>query len=611
VTPPAGAPALEELLDRADADRLTGRGESATALYESAYELARQNGDASASARAALGMAAGQLWGFHPGKLPVALHEAYLATEPGATRARLAAALARCWAYSGEPARAVPFADQAVHLATDSGDQVVLADALDAALAAHWGPDDLDRRRSLAGRLADVTAYLVDVDARMQAHLWGVTVALETMDMSRLHRQVRALESLASESPRAQFFAASRRLMVDVMEARLDTAPRLIQLARDASEKTAIPDADAVLHSMAGYSALFSGDVATCATEAEVFEEYGVREGNRAICAEAIMMWIGAGDLDRALALLGQAGVGQLDEIPRDADWLLTMQLVLEGALATGSEDVAAEVAGQLVPYENRAVVNAGGVMFHGVTDDPLSRAAELRGDEQEARRLRTRALATYRRIGATWWYDRLAGGTRTSRRTSSERMCLHPEASGLWLVGREGAAQRIPELRGLCHLHALIRRAGVDVRAVDLVGLQAGTAGAAPNATDLGEIIDDTARAAYRQRLMDLDEELAEADEWSDTGRLALLSEEREALMAELRAASGLGGRSRHTGSTDERARVAVRKAVVAAIERIEAIDPALARLLRDRVHTGTYCRYDDDPGRPVAWLLDPLTLP
>ena len=142
-------------------------------------------------------------------------------------------------------------------------------------------------------------------------------------------------------------------------------------------------------------------------------------------------------------------------------------------------------------------------------------------------------------------------------------------------------------------------------------MGLQAGTAGAAPIATDLGEIIDDTARAAYRQRLMDLDEELAQAGEWSDTGRLALLSEEREALMAELRAASGLGGRSRHTGSTDERARVAVRKAVVAAIERIEAIDPALARLLRDRVHTGTYCRYDDDPSRPVVWLLDPLTLP
>jgi hypothetical protein len=336
-----------------------------------------------------------------------------------------------------------------------------------------------------------------------------------------------------------------------------------------------------------------------------------VQEGNRAISAEAMTLWIGAGNLDRTQALLGQAGAGLLDELPRDADWLLTMQLVLEAALATGSEDVVAEAAGHLAPYENRAVVNAGGVMFHGVTDDTLSRAAELRGDDDEARRLRTRALATYQRIGANWWYDRLAGGHHGSRRIATERVCLYPEEGGLWLVGREGTARHLPALRGLGHLRTMIRRAGLDVRAVDLMGLQAGTAGAAPIASDIGEMLDDTARAAYRQRLRDLDEEIAEADEWSDTGRLALLSEEREALMDELRAASGLGGRSRRTGSTDERARVAVRKAIVAAIDRIALADPDVARLLRDRVHTGTYCRYDDDPERPIVWILDPLAQP
>ncbi len=52
--------------------------------------------------------------------------------------------------------------------------------------------------------------------------------------------------------------------------------------------------------------------------------------------------------------------------------------------------------------------------------------------------------------------------------------------------------------------------------------------------------------------------------------------------------------------------ARVAVRKAVVAVIDRIEQLDPALGRLLRDTVRTGTVCRYDPDPARPVRWLLD-----
>ena len=56
---------------------------------------------------------------------------------------------------------------------------------------------------------------------------------------------------------------------------------------------------------------------------------------------------------------------------------------------------------------------------------------------------------------------------------------------------------------------------------------------------------------------------------------------------------------------SANERARVAVRKAIASAMDRIEHHDPALARLLRDTVHTGASCRYDPDPARPVTWLL------
>jgi hypothetical protein len=80
----------------------------------------------------------------------------------------------------------------------------------------------------------------------------------------------------------------------------------------------------------------------------------------------------------------------------------------------------------------------------------------------------------------------------------------------------------------------------------------------------------------------------------------------ERDALVQQLAAAAGLGGRARASGATSERARVAVRKAIAAAIERIDAVDPALGRLLRDTVRTGSACRYEPDPARPVVWLLD-----
>jgi hypothetical protein len=79
----------------------------------------------------------------------------------------------------------------------------------------------------------------------------------------------------------------------------------------------------------------------------------------------------------------------------------------------------------------------------------------------------------------------------------------------------------------------------------------------------------------------------------------------EREALLAQVAGATGLGGRPRGTPSALERARVAVRKAITAAEEQIGSTDPGVARLLRATVTTGGLCRYEPDPGRPVRWVL------
>jgi hypothetical protein len=83
------------------------------------------------------------------------------------------------------------------------------------------------------------------------------------------------------------------------------------------------------------------------------------------------------------------------------------------------------------------------------------------------------------------------------------------------------------------------------------------------------------------------------------------LLTDEREALLEQLRMATGIGGRGRTTGSSRERARIAVRKAIVAAVTRIAETDPWLGRHLRDHVHTGWECRYDSDPNYPIRWVL------
>jgi hypothetical protein len=555
-------------------------------------------GDLPDPARQALRLAETYVFGTEPGRIPVVLHEAFEASNDDRVRARLGATLARCWAYAGEHTRAVPFADAAVAHATSTGDGVLLADALDAALATHWGPDELPVRTELARRLDDVTAHLADLDVRTQAHLWMLTVALELLDLPAMNRQMRALEVLGEESPRALFFAASRRLTVDLLRGKSDTSGELIAVAGRALEQAGLADGWLVVSSMRAYSAVHAGDQATAAELAQLAEDFAVTQGVRELYAEAAWMWLGAGQVDRAIALASTFDVAVLAALPRDFSYLPTLQLVLDVALHAGDKDLVSRAAPLLAPYAGRPVVASGGVTFHGLTDDTLSRAADLQGDQEEAAQLRETALATYARIGATWWRQRLQRWAPVLPAAGDSRMTLRPGPAGTWLVGHAGTTTPVPARKGMAHLHTLLSRPGSGIDALVL-------AGGAMAEGDLGPRADATALAAYRRRLYELDHELDAADLRGDAIGAETLVAERTALLAEVSAATGLGGRTRQVGGSAERARVTVRKAIATAIDVITAADTAVGRHLATHIRTGFSCSYEPDPNQPAIWEL------
>jgi len=597
------------------------------ASHVEAFAAARAAGDVEAMAVAALALPSTQGFGIHPGQVPALLHEAYAAAVAPATRCRLAAALARAWVYGGDAGRAGGFARQAERLAADLGDPVLLAEALDAALSARWGPDDYRERATLAARLEDAAAHQADQGVRLSAHLWRLTTAWEALDVIAVQRQLRALDLLAADSasPRDAFFAASRRAMHALATADLARADGLIARTRELGAALAEPDREAVLHSLDADRALQAGDRETLRQEATAFESFGTAEGIPSVAAEAAVLWLEAGEHDRAeqLALL-LAGPG-LHNVARDVDFLLTVGCLVQVAAALRLDDLCEEGVTLLTPYAGRGVINAGAVTFHGVVDDYLYRACRRLGDA-DADRWRHGALSAYRRVGAAWWAGRLAGpspgagdmpvggpGEPSAAAPVAPVLVIHlqPGPADVWTVGPRDTAVAIPGVKGLHYLRYLVERPGQDISALVLSDAVAGHAGAGMGDSDAGELLDAQAIAAYRRRLSEIDADLAEADAWADPIRLERARLERQALLDELAAATGLGGRRRRAGSTQERARVAVRKAIVAAIGRIDRIHPAVARLLHDTVRTGTTCRYDPDPSRPVHWVTRPSNSP
>ena len=167
---------------------------------------------------------------------------------------------------------------------------------------------------------------------------------------------------------------------------------------------------------------------------------------------------------------------------------------------------------------------------------------------------------------------------------------------------------------KGLRYLARLLAEPGRELHALDLaagkrdpdaLGRRVEPGLTASPSSDAGEILDARAKAEYRRRLAELEEEVEEARSFADDERAARAEEERDLLVAELSRALGLGGRSRRAASASERARVSVTRAIRAALARVRTESPSLGDHLEQTIRTGTFCSYKPDPRATTDWQL------
>jgi len=179
------------------------------------------------------------------------------------------------------------------------------------------------------------------------------------------------------------------------------------------------------------------------------------------------------------------------------------------------------------------------------------------------------------------------------------------------WTIAYGGAVVRMKDSKGLRDVAVLLAHPGREIAAIDLAmggepaePARAGVEGGILRREgDAGPLLDDEARHQYRERLVDLEDDIASAEMANDPERATVAREEREFLLAELGAAVGLGGRSRRTLDPAERARKTVTWRIRDSIARMGAADRSIGEHFRRSIRTGTFCLYD--PAEPTAWEL------
>jgi hypothetical protein len=168
------------------------------------------------------------------------------------------------------------------------------------------------------------------------------------------------------------------------------------------------------------------------------------------------------------------------------------------------------------------------------------------------------------------------------------------------WIADYEGRRAVLPDLKGLHDIRRLLDRPGEEIHCLDLAGRE-------DDAFRGEAVLDDAARQSLKERIRDLQQEIAEAEDMNDPGRAERARAELERLIEMLSKALGLGGRGRLLGDAAERARTAVTWRIRHAVRRIEAAHPDLGRHLANSLRTGLFCVYR--PERALRWRFEEHT--
>lgn len=524
----------------------------------------------------------------------------------------------------------------AADLAALADDPIATSDALLAGIHALWEPAGATDRLAAAEQVIALTRRTHHVDHELEARLARVQALVQLWQVHDAGLELATYARLGArlDRPEVDTYIASRRAMLAEISGRYDELARQGEIAYRQAVRARMPDAERLrlTHLWA-----IARDVGT---DASVFDA-----GLTALRELAVITPGNFYELDCSYLLLelgrtGEARVELARGLPplftsTGPRWLLAACHAAEVAAAVGSENECGRVYDVLLPQADQLVVN--GPNFVGAVADRLGLLEVRLGRVDVAIERLTDTVARLDAIAALPWVARtrahlaqalraagdVPGAERehafaleTARSLGMHRFVAQLEATepsdsstDTWSLRRDGddwlldaheEHVRLRANRGLQHLAILLTHPHRDIAALQLDSGETSTP-----AQDGVPLVDDQALVAYRRRLDEIVVEQESADRSGDEAAAHRLLEERELLLAELRRATGLGGRRRTTGSSDERARVNVTRNLKRAIEQIQQVAPLAGAHLAGSVRTGTQCRYEPPGDVPSGWEI------
>jgi len=594
---------LELLLALGHSQYRCGRAAAARGSFRSAADLARERKDPDALARAALGWHRVGVRSGTADRPGVALLDealAMLGDDAGPWPPLLLAALARnlhqqlqfATPLARPEAAPIPIARQAVALARTHDDPAVLASCLLALHDAVWLPGTARERLPIVAEMAALAQQCGDRELFAQARQLRAAMLLEIGDpdgIDELADYCRLAEQLGHR--RARWSAMTRRATLATLRGDLGEAHRLSADALAFGLRIGEPDAIAAAGTQNYVLRRLGGTTVPIAGDPSDIEAVG--PGGETLLRALIALSVGERDVAERIV----AGRSFAD-FPLAHD--VEIRVFAAGiAVEVGSNEQRSQVYESLLPYAGAGSVVGGCAAYQGAVDHHLGALATAMGDPSAAAHF-VAAVEVYERLGAPGWaalaraeLAAIGAGTVTPAGPAEN---VFRRDGAVWQLRFAGRDAHVPDAKGLRDIATLLGLPGQEVHVRALLGLSGPGAGA-------DDVLDARARAEYGRRIAVLDDELDRADHAGDTDRAARAAAERAALVRELAAATGLGGRPRRLADETEKARKTVTARIRHSIGRLADTHPELAEHLAASVQTGTLCSYA--PVEPVTWRL------